>query len=155
MPPELKIINGRYQCHSKIGEGGMGVVYRATDRLTGETVALKQVHLSDKLQISDSLAPNATEDDLRLALAHEFQILAGLRHPHIISVLDYGFDGAKRPYFTMTYLPNAQTILEAAQDTSFERKIELIQQLLQALAYLHRRNVLHRDLKPDNVLVCQ
>ena len=133
----------------------MGVVYRATDRLTGETVALKQVHLSDKLQISDSLAPNATEDDLRLSLAHEFQILAGLRHPHIISVLDYGFDGAKRPYFTMTYLPNAQTILEAAQDTSFERKIELIQQLLQALAYLHRRNVLHRDLKPDNVLVCQ
>ncbi|MEZ4591176.1 MAG: tetratricopeptide repeat protein [Chloroflexota bacterium] len=92
-------------------------------------------------------------DDARLALAREFQILAGLRHPHIISVLDYGFDEAKRPFFTMTYLPESQTILDAAKDAPFERKIELIQQLLQALAYLHRRGVLHRDLKPDNVLV--
>ncbi|MEZ4591185.1 MAG: hypothetical protein R3D55_08585 [Chloroflexota bacterium] len=45
-----------------------GHCLRATDRLTGETVALKQVHLSDKLQISDTLVPNASEDDLRLAL---------------------------------------------------------------------------------------
>ncbi len=146
-------INGRYHLQEKLGEGGMGIVYRATDRLTGEAVALKQVHLSDKLKIGDTLAPNATEDDLRLALAREFQILAGLRHPHIISVLDYGFDEEKRPFFTMTYLPEPQTILAAAQNQSFERKIELIQQLLQALAYLHRRGVLHRDLKPDNVLV--
>ncbi|MEZ4591186.1 MAG: AAA family ATPase [Chloroflexota bacterium] len=143
----------RYQLQEKIGVGGMGVVYRATDRLTGETVALKQVHLPEKLQTSDSLVPHATEDDLRLALAREFQILAGLRHPHIISVLDYGFDEAKRPFFTMTYLPQSQTILDAAKEAPFERKIELIQQLLQALVYLHRRGVLHRDLKPDNVLV--
>ncbi|MFZ1396572.1 MAG: BREX system ATP-binding domain-containing protein, partial [Candidatus Promineifilaceae bacterium] len=144
-------INGRYHLQTKLGEGGMGTVYRATDRLTGDTVALKQVYLSDKLQLSDSLAPGASEDELRLALAHEFQILAGLRHPHIISVLDYGFDGKKRPFFTMTYLPESENILDAAKDAPFERKIELIQQLLQALAYLHRRGVLHRDLKPDNV----
>ncbi|MEZ4591180.1 MAG: AAA family ATPase [Chloroflexota bacterium] len=146
-------VNGRYQLHTKLGEGGMGVIYRATDRLTGDTVALKQVHLPENLQVHDSLAPGVSEDELRLALAREFQILAGLRHPHIISVLDYGFDEAKRPYFTMTYLPESQNILEAAKDQPFERKIELIQQLLQALAYLHRRGVLHRDLKPDNVLV--
>ena len=148
-----QVVNGRYHLHEKLGEGGMGIVYRATDRLTGETVALKQIYLSDNLKVNDSLATGATEDDLRLALAREFQILAGLRHPHIISVLDYGFDEARRPFFTMTYLPEPQTILEAAQNAPFERKIELIQQLLQALAYLHRRGVLHRDLKPDNVLV--
>lgn len=146
-------INGRYQLQQKIGQGGMGVVYRATDRLTGETVALKQIKLSNNLHINDSLASGASEDNLRLAIAHEFQILAGLRHPHIISVLDYGFDEERQPFFTMTYLPESQNILEAAQDTPLERKIELIQQLLQALAYLHRRGVLHRDLKPDNVLV--
>jgi serine/threonine protein kinase len=72
--------------------------------------------------MNDSLAPGATEDDLRLALAREFQILAGLRHPHIISVLDYGFDEARRPFFTMTYLPEPQTILAAAQNPRLSAK---------------------------------
>ncbi|MEM7531932.1 MAG: tetratricopeptide repeat protein [Chloroflexota bacterium] len=146
-------INSRYVIQNKIGSGGMGVVFRATDRLTRETVALKQVKLSSNLNIKHSLTTGASQDDLRLALAHEFQLLAGLRHPHIISVLDYGFDEERQPFFTMTYLPEAQSILDAAQNESFARKIELIQQLLQALAYLHRRGILHHDLKPDNVIM--
>jgi len=135
-------INGRYQIEEKIGQGGMGIVYRATDRLTGDTVALKYVI---KKQPDN-------DEAYRLALAHEFQTLAGLRHPHIISVLDFGFDEETRPFFTMAYLSEMMTILEAGQERSFDQKIELIQQLLQALAYLHRRGVLHRDIKPDNVL---
>jgi predicted ATPase len=149
------IKNGRYQLHETLGEGGMGIVYRATDRLTGTIVGLKQVTLPPTPPFSNSLAAETTKDDLRLALAHEFQILAGLRHPHIISVLDYGFDEEKRPFFTMTYLPESQTILEFGQNQSFDAKITLIQQLLQALAYLHRHGVLHRDLKPGNVLVSE
>ncbi|MEZ4591178.1 MAG: hypothetical protein R3D55_08545 [Chloroflexota bacterium] len=69
-------------------------------------------------------APGVSEDELRLALAREFQILAGLRHPHNISVLDYGFDEAKRPYFTMT-LParKPQTFSRTPpKDAPFERK---------------------------------
>ncbi|MEM7535291.1 MAG: protein kinase, partial [Chloroflexota bacterium] len=142
-------IHNRHQLHEKLGQGGMGMVYRATDRLTGETVALKRVVLSKDMQNTH----RNREDELRLALAHEFQTLAGLRHPHIISVLDYGFDQERQPFFTMTYLPQAQTFLEAGSNQPFERQVALIQQLFQALAYLHRRGVLHRDLKPANVLV--
>ncbi|MEM7538278.1 MAG: BREX system ATP-binding domain-containing protein [Chloroflexota bacterium] len=148
---QQQTIHNRYHLHEKLGQGGMGAVYRATDRLSGDIVALKRV-LKLPAHKQRGTSPQST-DELLLALAHEFQTLAGLRHPHIISVLDYGFDEARQPFFTMTYLPESQNILDSAQNMPFERSIELIQQLLQALAYLHRRGVLHRDLKPDNVLV--
>ena len=91
--------------------------------------------------------------DFRLALAQEFKLLATLRHPHVIEVLDYGFDEAGQPYFTMELLENAQTILEASKNFSIRQRVELIVQILQALSYLHRRGILHRDIKPANVLV--
>ena len=131
----------------------MGAVFCAFDRLTGQTVALKQVLIRSELPNMGSIAPDVTLSSLRMILTKEFQILAGLRHPNIISVLDYGFDSEKKPYYTMNYLEESQTILQAGEALSFEEKIELIIQLLQGLAYLHRRGVLHRDIKPDNVLV--
>ena len=71
----------------------MGIVHRATDRLTGETVALKQVFLSSQQQALSNHSALKIHRALRLALAREFQMLASMRHPHIISVLDYGFGG--------------------------------------------------------------
>jgi tetratricopeptide (TPR) repeat protein len=88
-----------------------------------------------------------------VALAEEFRTLASLRHPHIISVLDYGFDGEKRPYFTMELLHNAQTVVDACAERPFSLKLAFLQQALEALAYLHQRGIIHRDLKPDNMLV--
>ncbi|MEM7119302.1 MAG: serine/threonine-protein kinase, partial [Chloroflexota bacterium] len=146
-------INGRYHLHEKLGQGGMGIVHRATDRLTGETVALKQVFLPVTQLFFASRPPSQTTRELRLALAHEFQTLASMRHPNIISVLDYGFDEAERPFFTMDYLENAQTILAAGNGRSAAEKINLLLQTLEALAYLHRRGILHRDIKPGNILV--
>ena len=155
-PPEAKniTVNGRYIIHEKIGEGGMGVVYRATDRLAEHILAFKQVIVPTwEFNIEDSKTASELEENLRLALAHEFETLASLRHPNIISVLDYGFDEERRPYFTMDYLMGAKTILDAGQRLDDLGKVRLIQQMLQALAYLHRRGILHRDLKPANVLV--
>jgi tetratricopeptide (TPR) repeat protein/tRNA A-37 threonylcarbamoyl transferase component Bud32 len=144
------IIGRRYQLQDRLGVGNMGVVYRASDLLTGQSVALKRVRV-----VPEPARPGLDTEglNLRLALAHEFQLLASLRHPHIIHVLDYGFDEDRQPYFTMELLEHAQTLLEAGAGQPLHVQADLLTQTLQALAYLHRRGVLHRDLKPANLLV--
>ncbi len=137
----------RYRLIEESGRGGMGVIYRAHDRLTGNTVALKRVTTPlERLDFHSRAA--TTSSDFQVALAREFRILASLRNPNIIKVLDYGWAESKEPYYTMDWLYPAQTILEASLAPS-----DLLGQLLEAIAYLHRREVIHRDLKPDNILV--
>ncbi|CAN5605674.1 hypothetical protein BH10CHL1_BH10CHL1_03310 [soil metagenome] len=140
------LLGNRYHLIDLIGAGGMGSVYRAVDGLTGETVALKRV-------VDSAMQP--TTPAFRLALAHEFQALAGLRHPNVITVRDYGFDREQQPYFTMELLPGAFSIVDAGQWLTLDEKLDLVLQLLAALIYIHRRNIVHRDLKPGNVLVSE
>ncbi len=148
----MELIASRYRIQDKLGEGGMGSVYRAFDRLTGKQVALKRVTTNTK---PSKQATVQLIDDFRLALAQEFKTLASIRHPHIISVLDYGFDDYHQPFFTMEMLEESQTFLDAGIKAHKQTQIDLLISLLQALAYLHRRGILHRDVKPANVLVSE
>lgn len=129
----MTLIGSRYTVVDTLGAGGMGVVHLAHDKLRNQQVALKQVLLSD--------------DEQRLAITREFRTLSTLRHPNIVSVIEYG-SHENQPYFTMEYLPESKPI-----DQYPAIKVEWFVQMLQALSYLHRRGVLHRDLKPGNVLV--
>ncbi len=143
------LINNRYRLQDKLGEGGMGIVYRALDRLTGNTVALKCLLISPEIL---SFLSMSSSENIRLSLAREFETASSLRHPHIVSVLDYGFD-AEQPFLVMELLPDADDFLTAAQKYPLREQVSLLLQMLQALVYLHRRGIIHRDLKPGNVLV--
>ncbi len=147
--PKLDI-GKRYEIRQHIGSGGMGSVYEAYDRLQKQLVALKRVNIAPKNLEFES---KSTTDDMYVALGREFRTLASIRHPNIISVLDYGFDSAGQPFFTMEFLRDSANFLSFAEDANETDQRDLLLQLLKALDYMHRHGILHRDLKPDNIQV--
>ncbi len=150
---ETQIIAHRYRLHEQLGAGGMGAVYRAYDRLTHSFVAFKRVNIPAEMLEFMSRATFGTSSGLWAALAEEFRTLSSLRHPNIISVLDYGFEADRQPFYTMELLAKPANLLSYGLNKTISERLTLIIEVLQALAYLHRRGIIHRDLKPDNALV--
>lgn len=143
-------IGGRYRIEEVLGHGGMGIVYQAHDMLTNEQVALKQIqHNIESL----SFTQHNQNEDPAIALAREFRILAALRHPNIIPVLDFGFGQSRYPYFTMQLIDKPRRLDDVAKQHDVQGKTQLLIEVLQALIYLHRRGIIHRDLKPSNILI--
>jgi serine/threonine protein kinase len=131
----------RYTLTRLIGTGGMASVWAAQDPRLDREVAIKI--------ISDTLALDPTFVD---RFAREAKIAAGLSHPHVVGVFDYGAHGG-RPYLVMEYVPGG-TLSNRLKERRFDwDSLTLARELLDALAYIHAAGILHRDLKPANVLI--
>lgn len=152
----MTLVDRCYQLQEQLGEGGMGTVFRAVHLLNRQPVALKLIAMTPAAEGSSMPSSQASYSEagleLRLALAREFQTLASLHHPNVIRVQSYGFDDRRGSYFTMELLENAESILKTEASTT-EDKALLIAQVLRALSYIHHRGVIHRDVKPGNILV--
>jgi beta-lactam-binding protein with PASTA domain len=136
-------IDGRYRVLSRIGAGGMADVYLAQDEQLGREVAVKLLHR----RFSED--PAFVERFRR-----EAQAAASLQHPNVVSVFDRGsFDGTY--YIAMEHLPGRSLKQLIREEAPLEpgRAVDLTVQILKAARFAHRRNVIHRDLKPHNVIV--
>jgi non-specific serine/threonine protein kinase/serine/threonine-protein kinase len=132
---------GPYRVLAEIGRGGMGVVYRA-ERADGEFTR----EVAIKLAGGRMFGPEAERRFIR-----ERQILAGLEHPHIVRLLDGGIAGGQR-YFVME-LVNGVPITEYGCGRDLSARLRLLIDVCSAIHYAHQRLVLHRDLKPGNIIV--
>ncbi len=131
-----------YEIGAKLGEGGMGEVYRATDTRLGREVAIKV------------LPPAFVEDAERLARFHrEAQLLASLNHPNIGGI--YGFEASEAQHFLVLELIEGETLAErqAGGSLPVEEALELARQIAEALQVAHARGIVHRDLKPANIKI--
>src|SRR5262245_16973423 len=133
---------GRYSLLEKLGEGGMGAVYRARDSRLGRDVALKV------------LPPDVTGDPARLErFDREARAIAALNHPHIVTI--YSTEEADGVRFLTMELVDGETLtdLVAAGPMPLARFLEIGLALADALSAAHQKQITHRDLKPGNVMV--
>ena len=136
-------IDGRYQIESRIARGGMAKVYLATDLRLERKVAVKVMH--------DHLVDDA---DYAAKFIREARHTARLAHPNIVSVFDQGHEGDLL-FLVMEYLPGI-TLRELLNDygsLTVEQALDITTAVLQALVVAHREGILHRDVKPENVML--
>ncbi len=135
---------GKYRLLQRLGSGGMAQVYRAHDPASGSEVAVKILY------------PHLTGNEGFVArFRREVQAAASLDHPHIIRVLDHGTDG-DLSYLVMELVdgPSLKTVLEQREEPlSPDEAVRLVATLADALEHAHRQGVVHRDVKPSNVLL--
>jgi serine/threonine protein kinase len=137
------VLDGRYKMEDCIGVGGMGKVYRARRTRLGDVVAIKFITRNG----GDVRA-------LEKRFMHEARMCAVLRHPHIVSVLDFGIETGIGPYLVMEHL-NGQSLKQRLHDRGgfdLPEVCRIASQVASALDLAHSQNIVHRDLKPGNVM---
>ncbi len=137
---------GQYEVAELLGSGAMGEVYRATDaKMFGRVVALKI--LSERLSQNEQACAR---------FKREVEVASSLVHPNIVTIHDRG-EHEGRPYFVMEYLEGTDLTELIRQHTSrtVEQRIEISRQIADALHFAHGHNVVHRDVKPSNIMLTE
>ncbi len=145
-PPEIlpagSVVAGRYRVVRRLGQGGFGVVFHAVDLTLERPIALKRLN-----QACDPSSLQAQR------FAQEARTLASLDHPHIVPIYDAGFDG-DHPYITMKLIDSHSLSRRIRKRPLSETESLLVLgRVCKGLAHAHSRGVLHRDVKPSNILV--
>src|SRR5574341_203746 len=143
-----KLLN-RYELQGRLGRGGMGDVYRGLDTTLDRTIAIKVLH------------PHlADEAGFRERFEREAKTMAALKHPNIVQVYDFGFDQEQGVYcLVMEFLPSMtlEARMMELRDKPLEQRLEAVKllfgPLVSAVDYAHQRGMVHRDIKPGNVLI--
>jgi serine/threonine protein kinase/WD40 repeat protein len=137
---------GKYRLDRVLGAGGMGIVYRAIHTSLNKAVALKIV------------LPQGDDDSFQKRFLREAQVLAELKHPNIVEIYDFDLSAWGAPYYVMEYLEGA-TLRSLAKSHGGPLPLALLGSILRdvsaGLAFAHRKGVVHRDLKPDNLFVVE
>jgi serine/threonine-protein kinase len=140
-----EVIAGRYELEERVGSGGMSTVYRAHDRLLERKVALKILHQ----RFND-------DDEYVERFRREARAVARLAHPNIVTVIDRG-EEAGRQFIVFEYVDgdDLKQVVDKAGPLPIDQVVELGREIAAALAFAHERGIVHRDVKPQNVLLSE
>ena len=134
---------GRYRILEEIGRGGMGVIYRARQQYSRRIVALKRV-----------LSYHTDSRETLTRFRREAEAAASLDHPNILPIYEVGLDEEGLPFFSMKFAPRGSLLHNAAVFLGRPRQVvQLLAKVSRGIDYAHRHGILHRDLKPGNILL--
>ncbi len=143
--PEVPTRLGRYELLSELGQGAMGVVYRAHDPVLDRIVAIKTINLTLP---KDELA------EYEARFYQEARAAGGLNHPNIVTIYDIG-KSERVAYMAMEFLEGEElrATLAAGNPLPLTQALDVVIQVAEGLAYAHERHIVHRDIKPANIMI--